>query len=331
MRTTWHSDCLELKQAVAKTFGRAQGVDVDAQEEVVVCCGQTEAFAMAVLAMVEPGEEVVLFEPVYETYSATVRLAGGTPVYVQLHPPDWTFRVEDLEAVVNKNTKAVVINSPHNPTGKVFTRAELETVARICSHHFCYVISDEVYESFVYTEDKHISFMSLPNMKDRCIVTSSASKTFHATGWRIGWAIACKEIIQAMSSLHVKFTDSAPAPFQMAVASALNFEHEYMAKLQEMYAEKRRAVCQQLVKAGYDLPHWPSGSFYVFARIPEWTGNATDVQYAEHLLQNKGVAVVPGSVFWESGSASCEEYKHKYVRIAYCKKDSTLDAVLPLL
>lgn len=316
---------------MARTFSKAQGVPVDAQEEVVVTCGQTEALAMAVLAMVEPGDEVVLFEPVYETYSALVKLAGGTPVYVQLQPPNWTFCKEELEAAVNKNTKAVVLNSPHNPTGKVFTRVELETIAKICSHHFCYVISDEVYENFVYTEDKHISFMSLPNMKDRCIVTSSASKTFHVTGWRIGWAIACKEIAEAISNLHVKFADSAPAPFQAAIASAMNFEHEYMAKLQEMYAEKRRVVCHQLVKAGYDLPHWPAGSFYVFARIPEWTGNATDVQYAEHLLQNKGVAVVPGHVFWESGSAACEEYKHKYVRIAYCKKDSTLDAVLPCL
>lgn len=303
---------------------------MDAKKEIVVCCGQTEAYALSVLALIEPGDEVILFEPVYETYSVAIKLAGGKPIYVQLRPPHWTFEWKELESAFSESTKAIVINSPHNPTGKVFTRAELETIAEICTKRSCYVISDEVYENFVYTEDKHISCMSLPSMKDRCIVTSSASKTFHVTGWRVGWAIACKEIADSISNLHVKFTDSAPTPFQIAIAASLRFEPEYVVNLRESYAEKRYSICTRLLEAGYDVPHWPSGSFYVFARIPSWTGNATDVEYVEHLLNNKGIAVVPGSVFWESSDATSEEYRHRYVRIAYCKRDETLDKALPL-
>ncbi|KAJ6401005.1 hypothetical protein OIU84_016424 [Salix udensis] len=206
---------------LANIMKEMHGLDFDPRTDMAICCGQTEAFAAAVFAIIDQGDEVVLFDPSYETYEGCIRMAGGIPVYVALEPPHWTLDPERFINSFTARTKAVILNSPHNPTGKVFTKDELETIAGACRRRDCIAITDEVYEHITYDNIKHISLASLPGMQERTIITSSLSKTFSVTGWRVGWAIAPALFASAIRNIHVKITDSAPAPFQEAALTAL--------------------------------------------------------------------------------------------------------------
>ncbi|XP_038705222.1 kynurenine--oxoglutarate transaminase-like isoform X2 [Tripterygium wilfordii] len=207
------------------------GLNVDPSTDIAICCGQTEAFAAAVFSIIDRGDEVVLFDPCYETYEGCITMAGGVPVYVALDPPHWTLDPDRFMKAFTSRTKAVVLNSPHNPTGKVFTRDELEIIAGACCTWDCLAITDEVYEHIAFDDEKHISLASLPNMQEKTIITSSISKTFSVTGWRIGWAIAPALIASAIRNIHVKVTDSAPAPFQEAALTALSSPPEFYQSL----------------------------------------------------------------------------------------------------
>ncbi|XVF22132.1 hypothetical protein REPUB_Repub12eG0147500 [Reevesia pubescens] len=219
---------------LALIMKRMHGLSVDPLTDIAICCGQTEAFAAAIFAIIDRGEEVLLFDPCYETYERCINMAGGIPVYVALDRPQWTLDPDKLMRSFTSRTKAIVLNSPHNPTGKVFSRGELEVIAEGCRRWDCLAITDEVYEYITFDNQKHVSIASLLGMQERTIITSSLSKTFSVTGWRIGWAIAPASAASAIRSIHVKITDSAPAPFQEAALTALRSPAEYFETLRRV-------------------------------------------------------------------------------------------------
>ncbi|KAL2628509.1 hypothetical protein R1flu_013195 [Riccia fluitans] len=312
-----------LCDEVAAMFERTKGVKINPETQVSICCGQTEALVAAVLAVINERDEVVLLDPSYETYEAAVRLAGAKAKHVSMDPPNWTLDFKKLESAIGSRTKAVIINSPHNPTGKVFSEDELAGIAKLCCKFDCLAVTDEVYEHLVYTEAGHKTLATFPGMKDRTIVTSSISKTFSVTGWRIGWAIAPEAISPAITSIHEKLVDSAPAPFQEAAVTALTVGSKYYLNLRAEYIERRNLICEALEEAGLTVESKPEGSFFVFARLPE-TYPLKDVDYVADLIKSAGVVIVPGNGFFHADSLCNENYRDRYVRVAFCKNIATL-------
>ncbi|OAE22453.1 hypothetical protein AXG93_3348s1110 [Marchantia polymorpha subsp. ruderalis] len=312
-----------LCDQVAAMFETTQGLKVNPKTQVTICCGQSEALVAAVLAVINERDEVVLLDPSYETYEASVKLAGAKAKHVSLDPPNWNLDILRLENAMGSRTKAVIVNSPHNPTGKVFNEEELADIAKLCCRFDCLAITDEVYEHLVYTGTRHRSLATFPGMQDRTIVTSSISKTFSVTGWRIGWAIAPEAISSAIGSIHEKLVDSAPAPFQEAAVSALSSGPEYYLNLRAAYLDRRNLVCEMLEEAGLSVQYKPEGSFFVFARLPE-TYPLKDVDYVAELIKSAGVVIVPGCGFFHADSSSVDSYKDRYVRVAFCKNTATL-------
>ncbi|TVU00675.1 hypothetical protein EJB05_53883, partial [Eragrostis curvula] len=309
---------------LAETMKRDHGLDVDPLTDFVVCCGQSEAFAAAIFAIIDPGDEVLLFDPAYETYETCIELARGVPVYVPLDPPSWTLNADKFIKSFTGRTKAVVLNSPHNPTGKVFSKEELLIIAEACQKIDCFAITDEVYEYITYDENKHISLASLPGMQERTIITSSLSKTYSVTGWRIGWAYAPTTIASAIRNIHVKLTDSAPAPFQEAALIALTSTPDYYTSLKKDYKMRRDFILQLLKDIGFHISFKPQGSVFVFAELPR-SCQISDIDFVMKLINDAGVAAVPGRGFFHI-SCDGESYHHQYVRFAFCKGDDTLKA-----
>ncbi|EFJ05780.1 hypothetical protein SELMODRAFT_236683 [Selaginella moellendorffii] len=307
---------------VAEHFEHFQGVKVDSKSDIVLCCGQSEALAAVTFAIVDRDDEVILLEPVYETYESCIIMAGGKPVFVPLTPPLWTLDSEKLERSITSRTKAIVINSPHNPTGKVFAIEELKEIAQLCCKHDLLAITDEVYEHIVFPGATHVSIASLPGMLERTIVTSSISKTYSVTGWRVGWAIAPIQLASAIRNIHVKLTDSAPSPFQVAALVALQSSHDFYAKLKNCYRERGEYIKKVLVEAGFEVPFAAQGSFFVFARLPD-AMKQNDIEFVTDLINRAGVALVPGSAFFRSNELG---YENRYVRVAFCKEMATLVA-----
>ncbi|KAL1825813.1 hypothetical protein DCAR_0314004 [Daucus carota subsp. sativus] len=313
---------------VANKMKHIHGLDVDPATDIVICCGQTEAFAATMFAIINPGDEVILFDPSFETYDTCITMAGGVPVYVSLEPPCWTLDADKLMKSFTSRTKAIVLNSPHNPTGKVFTQDELEIIAGACRTWDSLAVTDEVYEHIIYDNEKHISLAKLPGMQRRTIITSSLSKTFSVTGWRIGWAIAPSCIASAIRNIHVKLTDSAPAPFQEAALTALTSSPEYFETLKNDYLKKRDFIVELLESVGFDFKFKPKGSFFLFVKLPD-SCTLSDVEFVEKLIKQAGVVAVPGRGFFhqvaeKSQTAVC--YQDRYIRFAYCKSNATLNA-----
>ncbi|XP_076958917.1 uncharacterized protein LOC143634818 [Bidens hawaiensis] len=297
------------------------GLDFDPLTDIAICCGQTEAFAATMFAIINPGDEVILFDPCFETYGACISMAGGVPVYVALDPPYWTLdKVKLLDAFSSK-TKALVLNSPHNPTGKVFNIDELEIIAEYCRTKDCIAVTDEVYEHIIYDNEPHISLASLPGMQTRTIITSSLSKTYSVTGWRVGWAIGPSCFAFAIRNIHTKVTDSAPAPFQEAALTALTSPPEYYISLRTDYESKRDFVFKLLSQLGFVVEFKPLGSFFIFAAIPE-TCKLTDIEFVEELIKEAGVVAVPGCGFFSKKY----DYYNRFIRFAFCKDDATLSS-----
>ncbi|PHT80522.1 hypothetical protein T459_18574, partial [Capsicum annuum] len=282
---------------VAYQLKQMHGLHVDPLTDVVICCGQSEAFAAAMFAVINQGDEVILFDPSYETYETCIRLAGGVPVYVALDPPHWSLDPKKLAKSFTGRTKAIVLNSPHNPTGKVFTRDELEIIAETCCTWDILAVTDEVYEHITFDEERHISIATFPGMQKRTIITSSLSKSFSVTGWRIGWAIGPACFASAIRNIHVKITDSAPAPFQEAALTALRSSPEYFDALRQDYKSKRDYLAQVLTKIGFQVSVMPKGSFFLFMELPP-TCTLSDVDFVEALIKQAGVVAVPGCVFF---------------------------------
>jgi len=306
-----------LREAIARRWQTQKSMAIDPEREVVVTCGATEAIATAIKALVNPGEEVIVFEPFYENYVPDVVLAGARPRFVRLHEPDFHIDSEELRRAFNYNTKAIILNTPHNPTGKVFSHAELQIIASLCLEWDVMAICDEVYEHLVYDGIKHISLATLPGMAELTITISSLSKTYGVTGWRVGWAIAQPELMDAIRKVHDYTTVAAPHPFQEAGVTALGLADTYYEQLVQGYARRRSLMLDGLTAAGF-RPHVPQGSYYVMADISIF-GYPTDAAFAEHVVRELGVACVPGSSFYEHG-----EHGRNRVRFCFAKRPETL-------
>jgi aminotransferase len=318
---TWGAK--EFRDAIAEKTKWYLGLDVDPEAEITVTCGSTEGMIAAMMATVDPGEEVVVFEPFYENYAPDAVLSGATPRYVPLRAPEWTFDREELRAAFNERTKAVILCNPNNPTGKVFTREEMEFVASLCREFDALCFTDEIYEHILYPrEDRevsHISMAQLEGMRERTVVVNSMSKTYSVTGWRVGYVIAPPDITGAVRKVHDFLTVGAAAPLQRAGAYALRLPPSYYEHLQRDYERRRDMLVPILEEAGFKVFR-PDGAYYVMTDISAF-GFRDDVEFTRHLVREIGVACVPGSSFY-----SRPELGSQQVRFCFCKKDSTLDA-----
>ena len=311
-----------FREALARKHGRFSGMEIDPEREIVVTCGSTEAMMCAMMSVVNPGDKVAVFSPFYENYGADAILSGAEPVYVPLHLPDFNFDPEELENAFKKGAKALILCNPSNPSGKVFTSEELNLIARLVEKYDAWVITDEVYEHIVYAPYKHISFATLPGMKNRTLTCGSLSKTYSITGWRLGYVIASSEVIETARKVHDFLTVGAAAPLQEAAVTALEFDDSYYIDLQKKYTNLRNYFLSGLEKAG--IPHTvPQGAYYILADISEF-GYDSDLEFCELLAKHTGVGAVPGSSFFR------ENVNH-LIRFHFAKKESTLCAALERL
>lgn len=313
----------DLRQAIAADFTARHGVGVDPETQVTVCCGSTEAMMATLLATVDPGDEVIVFEPYYENYGPDTILSGAVPRYVTLRPPStpggpWTFDVDELTAAFSNRTRAIIINTPNNPTGKAFTREELTAIARLCHHWNVIAITDEIYDRIVYDDRTHVAMASLDGMADRTVTINSVSKTFSVTGWRVGWAVAPPDISGAIRKVHDFLTVGAAAPLQAAAAAAIGSAASYYQDLAASYAGKRRQLLDILESSGFRC-HAPEGAYYIMTNVSRF-GFRDDVAFVRHLVTEIGVAAVPGSSFFKNPAAGKD-----YVRFTFCKKTETLE------
>ena len=314
---TWGA--ASLRQAVAREFTRRYGVPVDAEAQITVCCGATEAMVATLLATLDPGDEVVVFEPFYENYGPDTALSGATPRYVTLHEPDWSFDPDALAAAFNDRTRAIIINSPNNPTGKVFSPDELGIIAALCQRWDVLAITDEIYEHIVFDGRRHVPMAAIEGMADRTVTINSLSKTYSVTGWRVGWAIAPRRLADAIRRVHDFLTVGAAAPLQEAGAAALALPDAYYADLAAMYQRRRDLLLGLLEPRGF-VCFKPQGAYYVMTDVDRF-GFADDVEFVRHLVREVGVAAVPGSSFYHDPAQGRTK-----VRFTFCKRDETLQA-----
>ena len=318
---TWGAKNLRL--AISAKMQGWQGISVDPEREITVCCGSTEAMIATLLAVCNAGDEVIVFEPFYENYGPDSILSGAKPRFVKLRPPatsdgEWTFDEQELRTAFHNNTKAIILNTPNNPTGKVFTRAELELIRDLCLQFNVLAIADEIYEHILYDGTQHISIVTLEGMRERTVTINGLSKTYSVTGWRVGWAVAPAEITDAIRKVHDFLTVGAPAPLQDAGAAALEMDAAYYQRLAEGYRARRDRLMPVLNEVGFRCFR-PRGAYYVMTDISGF-GFEDDVKFASYLVKNIGVAVVPGSSFYDDPRDGAQQ-----VRFAFCKRDETLD------
>ncbi len=309
----------ELLDGIASHAAAFYNMDVDPENGVLVTPGATEAIFCSIMGLVDPGDEVIVIEPFYDSYVPGIQMAGATPVYVSLHPPDWTFDPDELRAAFNDRTRAIMINTPNNPTGRVFTRAELELIAGLCRRHDVIVISDEVYEHLLFDDARHIPIASLPGMFERTVTVGSAGKTFGMTGWKIGWVYGPSDLITGAwrSSQFTSFATNHPA--QVAVAHAFTLGSSYYEEYQALYHGKRELMMQVLTGAGLKSI-LPQGTYFVMADFSELF-DGDDVAFTNHMITEIGVGCIPPSVFFTP------EHRHitaDHVRFTFCKNDDTL-------
>ena len=318
---TWGAK--SMRGAIARQMQAWQGIPVDPETQVTVCCGSTEAMISTLLAICNAGDEVVIFEPYYENYGPDSILSGAKPRFVKLRPPsqpngEWTFDAHELRSAFHKHTKAIIVNTPNNPTGKVFARAELELIRDLCVEFDVLAITDEIYEHILYDGTEHISIATLDGMQDRTVTINGMSKTYSVTGWRVGWTIAPPQITDAIRKVHDFLTVGAPAPLQEAGAAALSLSQSYYQNLAEGYRKRRDRLMPALEEAGFRC-FKPRGAYYVMTDISAF-GFPDDLAFTQHLVSEIGVAAVPGSSFYRNPRDGAQQ-----VRFAFCKRDETLD------
>lgn len=309
---------LSLRQAIARKLAQYNGVIANPDTEITVTCGVSEALNATLLATVNPGDEVIVVEPFYENYHANVIMAGGTPRYVRLHEPDWTFCERELKGAFNRHTRAILINTPHNPTGRVLTRQELELIGSLCQKWGVLAVCDEMYEYMVYDGHKHISLASLPGMEDRTVTLSGLSKTFSVTGWRLGYLAAPAQLSPAIRRVHDYLTLAAPSPLQQAAVVALNLPPEFYQEMAAKYQGLRDKLMEAVKDAGFGLRS-PEGTYYLFTDCSHM-GFANDRKCWEYLLRQFGLATVAGYCFYRPDVTT------QHIRFCYAKYPSTLDA-----
>ena len=315
---TWGAKA--FRDGIAEKTKRFLQIEIDPQREITVTCGAPEGMISSMLAVVNPGDEVIIFEPFYENYGPDCILSGAQPRFVRLRPPDWTFDPEELAAAFGPHTRAIVLNTPNNPTGKVFTLEELETIAELCRRWDCLALTDEIYEHMVYDGFEHRALATLPGMRERTVTINGLSKTFSVTGWRVGYVIAPPELTAAIRKVHDFLTVGAAAPLQAAGAVAMAMPDEYYQHLRDAYRERRDLMVSILEESGFH-PFMPHGAYYVMCDISE-LGADDDVSFAHQLVRDLGVAVVPGSSFYSDPAAGRQQ-----VRFAFPKRMATLEGV----
>jgi aminotransferase len=312
-----------LRDAIAADVNRRYGLAVDPDAHITVCCGSTEAMMATMLAIVDPGDEVIVFEPFYENYGPDAILSGATPRFVRLREPaaggDWVLDLDELAAAFSNRTRAIIINTPNNPTGKVFTREELTEIARLCQQWDALAVTDEIYEHILYDGAVHIPMASLPGMADRTVTINSVSKTFSVTGWRVGWTIAPADVSGGIRKVHDFLTVGAAAPLQAASAAALSMPDTYYRELAGTYRLRRDRLMGILQNAGF-VCYEPRGAYYIMTDVGRF-GFPDDVAFARHLVTEIGVAAVPGSSFYRDPATGRTK-----LRFCFCKKDETLAA-----
>ena len=312
---TWGSP--RLRRAIADKTRRFYGLDLDPDREITVTCGATEAMMCAMLAVVEPGDEVIVFEPFYENYVPDAAMSGAKLVFVTLRGENFDFDPAELRAAFTPNTRAIIVNTPNNPSGKVFSRSELQTIAALCQEFDTLCITDEIYEHILYDHHEHIPMATLPGMYERTITISGLSKTFSVTGWRLGYMLAPPELSNALRKVHDFLTVGAPAPLQEAAAIAMEQADSYYPELRAMYAQKRGILLNALRESGFRC-HQPQGAYYIMADFSDLKFQGDDTAFAHHLIEKVGVAPVPGSSFYK-GSAG-----NHLVRFTFSKSEETL-------
>jgi aminotransferase len=312
---TWGTK--EFRDAIAREFTRRYHVPVIPDQQVTVCCGSTEAMMATMLACVDPGDEVVVFEPYYENYGPDAILSGAEPRFVRLREPDWSFDPDELRGAFSNRTRAIVINTPNNPTGKVFSRDELQLIAELCQKWDVIAIADEIYEHILYDGLTHIPIASLPGMADRTVTINGLSKTYSVTGWRIGWAIAPRSLAGGIRKVHDFLTVGAAAPLQEAGVVALGLPDAYYTSLAAGYQRRRDMLLGILEKHGF-VCYKPGGAYYIMTDVAHF-GFANDVEFARFLVKEVGVATVPGSSFYDNPADGATK-----IRFCYSKRDETM-------
>lgn len=317
---TWGAK--NFRNSIARKFQEWQKVEIDPEREITVCCGSTEAMIATLLALANPGDEVIIFEPFYENYGPDAILSGAVSRYVTLYPPDatldeWYFDPAELRAAFNRHTRAIIINTPHNPTGKVFTRVELELIRDLCVEFDTVAITDEIYEHIIYDGAEHISIATLNGMRERTVTINSLSKTYSVTGWRVGWAIAPPELTSAIRKVHDFLTVGAAAPLQAAGVAALSLPQSYYNELAVKYSERRNLLLTALRELGFDA-FSPCGAYYIISDISRFNAG-DDRTFVRRLVQEIGVATVPGSSFYKHPENGAHQ-----IRFAFCKQIETL-------
>jgi aminotransferase len=310
-----------LRDAIAARTKTHLGLEVDPEREITVTCGSTEAMISALMAVINPGDEVIIFEPFYENYGPDTILSGATPRYVTLRPPDWSFDPEELKSAFSGRTKAIIINTPNNPTGKVFSREELRFIAGLCLRWDALALTDEIYEHILYDDAKHCAMATLEGMRERTVTINSLSKTYSVTGWRVGYAIAAPHLTGAIRKVHDFLTVGAPAPLQEAGACALALPGSYYSELAAGYRARRDILLGGLREAGF-LCTTPRGAYYIMADFGALSSES-DVDFAHHLVRDAGIAAVPGSSFYHDPKLGS-----RYIRFCFCKQESTLREAL---
>jgi aspartate/methionine/tyrosine aminotransferase len=314
---TWGAK--SFRDAIAEKWQELTGAAIDPEKEITVCCGSTECMMASLMATINPGDEVIVFEPFYENYGPDAILSGAQLRYVQLRPPDWSFDAGELEQAFTPRTKSIIINTPHNPTGKVFARAELELIAQLCRRWDCLAITDEIYDHILYDKAEHVRLATLEGMPERTLTINSLSKTFSVTGWRVGYIVASQAITSAIRKVHDFLTVGAAAPLQEAGAFALHLPASYYQTLQSKYAQRREQLWDTLIQTGF-LCYRPRGAYYIMTNIESF-GFENDIQFVRYLIEKIGVAAVPGSSFYSNPQDGAQ-----LVRFCFCKKDETLQA-----
>jgi aspartate/methionine/tyrosine aminotransferase len=312
-----------FRDAIAAKYRKWYGLDYDPEREITVCCGATEGMIAALLAVTNPGDEVVIFEPYYENYGPDAFLCDAEPKMVRLRPPDWTFDPDELRRAFSAKTKAIILNSPNNPTGKVFTRAELQAIADLCQEFDALAITDEIYEHIIYDGASHFPIATLPGMRERTVLVNSMTKTYSVTGWRVGFVLAAPDLTDSIRKVHDFLTVGAAAPLQQAGVVALNLPDAYYEKLSVEYQKRRDVLSQRLEQAGFRC-YRPYGAYYIMTDISGF-GFADDLTFVRHLIENVGVAAVPGSSFFSDSETSNSNPGATLIRFCFCKKYETLD------
>lgn len=313
-----------LRAAIAAKYRRHYDLELDPEREITVVCGSTEGMIASLLATTDPDDEVVMFEPFYENYGPDADLCAARRRYVTLHPPDWTFDPAELRAAFSSRTKAIIVNSPHNPTGKVFSRQELLQIAALCQEFDTLCLTDEIYEHILYDGAVHVPMITLPGMRDRTVLVNSMSKTYSVTGWRVGWVLASAGISASVRKVHDFLTVGAAAPLQQAGVAALSLPDSYYEDLSSHYQRRRDLLIAALDRCGFTFSR-PRGAYYVMANAAA-LGYSDDLLLSRHLIEKIGVAAVPGGSFF-----SRRELGKHFIRFCFCKKYETLEEAGRLL